>query len=262
MEQRYTSRLLTHFIGRGFGDEAEQYRLLKLILESGWLLSRDAQRVKPAKRDKIIGQRSFGFPRQFSVEADLNEIFTTNVVCFADIPFSDLPIHISKYSQFGVAFEKQFLISKGASPVFYVCANAIDTLQEKLQADNPSMREDAIYLKSVFRAGMKALVDSWMDQMNKRDHSKKSIPPDEAQRIRSDSFLGHYVFSMIKFWDYSDDDSREDNYYLEREWRLPTALRFSANDVWRVILPREYAAAFRVDFPDYVGEVLFATFEL
>lgn len=254
--------MLTHFVGRGISDEAEQYRLLKLILESGWLLSRVAQRVKPSKRDEIIGQRGFGYPTQIPPEADLNDIFTAHVVCFADIPFSDLPIHTPKYSQFGIAFEKGFLISKGASPVFYVCANAIDPLQEKLQPLNPSMPKEAIFFKSVFRTGMKALVDSWQDQLKKRDHNQRSIPLDEANRIRSDSFVGSYILSMIKFWDYSGDDTEENNFYLEREWRIHTVLKFSMNDVRRVILPREYAPAFRADFPNYEGEVLFATFEL
>jgi hypothetical protein len=42
------------------------------------------------------------------------------VVCFCDIPETDLAIHVSKYSKFGLAFKKEFLIKKGASPVLYV----------------------------------------------------------------------------------------------------------------------------------------------
>jgi hypothetical protein len=109
---------------------------------------------------------------------------------------------------------------------------------------------------------MKALIDSWQDQINKRDHSQKSVPPEEANRIRSDSFIGSYIFSMIKFWDYAEDDTEENNFYLEREWRIHTVLKFCMNDVRRVILPPEYSSTFRKDFPEYKGEVLFATFEL
>jgi Putative abortive phage resistance protein AbiGi, antitoxin len=42
------------------------------------------------------------------------------VVCFCDIPTPDLAIHVGKYSKFGLAFTKEFLIEQGACPVFYV----------------------------------------------------------------------------------------------------------------------------------------------
>jgi hypothetical protein len=42
------------------------------------------------------------------------------VVCFCDIPDTDLAIHVRKYSRFGLAFKKDFLIERGACPVFYV----------------------------------------------------------------------------------------------------------------------------------------------
>ena len=186
MNQRYTSTLLTHFIGRGTKKEAKRYELFKSILESGYLLSRSVQRLEPAKLDDVIGNRGFGYPMDFPQKTDLNEIITANVVCFADIPFSDLSVHTQKYSRFGIAFEKNFLITKGASPVFYVCANAIDPQMEKLQQRNPAMAKDVIYLKSVFRNGMKALVNSWKDQIQKRNHSKKTIPSDEMNRIFSE----------------------------------------------------------------------------
>ncbi len=45
-------------------------------------------------------------------------------VCFCDIPIADLAIHIQHYSSFALAFRKEFLIQRGASPVFYVARDA------------------------------------------------------------------------------------------------------------------------------------------
>jgi hypothetical protein len=50
----------------------------------------------------------------------INDVFVEQVVCFCDIPEADLGMHIQKYSPFGLAFRKEFLIPKGASPVFYI----------------------------------------------------------------------------------------------------------------------------------------------
>ena len=54
----------------------------------------------------------------------INEMFNPDCVCFADIPKSELQIHISKYSKFGMAFKKSFLTDKGANPVFYIENNS------------------------------------------------------------------------------------------------------------------------------------------
>jgi hypothetical protein len=45
-------------------------------------------------------------------------------VCFCDIPVADLSLHIGKYSAFGIAFTKRFLVKRGASPVFYIAKDS------------------------------------------------------------------------------------------------------------------------------------------
>ena len=45
------------------------------------------------------------------------------MVCFCDIPVDDLDIHMEKYGQFGIAFQKEFLLDQGALPVVYVPAD-------------------------------------------------------------------------------------------------------------------------------------------
>jgi Putative abortive phage resistance protein AbiGi, antitoxin len=107
--QRYVSDELTHFVGRG-KDQEEQYNtLINKILKTGWLTYPPHDPNRPRK-----------------VTLDLSQPISTDqalkyeVVCFCDIPDTDLAIHMNKYSRFGLAFKKDFLIAKGACPVFYV----------------------------------------------------------------------------------------------------------------------------------------------
>ena len=58
------------------------------------------------------------------------------MVCFCDIPDSDLAIHVNKYSRFGLAFKKEFLIAKGACPVFYVANESPVSATEIFSPDN------------------------------------------------------------------------------------------------------------------------------
>ena len=58
-----------------------------------------------------------------------NERFTTGLVCFCDIPVEDFPIHIAKYGPFGIAWDKSYLVARGASPVFYVARDSVAAVQ-------------------------------------------------------------------------------------------------------------------------------------
>src|ERR1700730_8093442 len=106
--QRYVSSELSHFVGKD-KPEQEQYQLLVYILKTGWLLHKpfDPTQPRTARLD---------FSRPISADKTIDY----EVVCFCDIPSSDLAIHVRKYSKFGLAFKKEFLIEKGACPVFYV----------------------------------------------------------------------------------------------------------------------------------------------
>jgi hypothetical protein len=106
---RYVSKELTHFVGKG-KTEAEQYDILaNKILKTGWLTYPPHNPARPR-------QLSADFSQPISEDKALKY----EVVCFCDIPESELAIHVSKYSKFGLAFTKRFLTGKGACPVFYV----------------------------------------------------------------------------------------------------------------------------------------------
>jgi hypothetical protein len=223
MEQRYTSSLLTHFVARDKPTPDEQFAVLLTILRNRALLSQTA-RMNPQYRHKaghIAASR-------IAEEDDLNLQYSLYVVCFADIPLTDLSLHIAKYSPFGISFSKEFLIRQGASPVFYVCVNAIDTMTQ-------------VDLDSVFRNGLNAF----------HEWSKG-----RANEVILQMFLTMQVFSMMKFWKYIPENHAEDNYYMEREWRIPTRVDFSLADARRLIMPREYILRLREAFPEYAGDVL------
>src|SRR5215208_1282488 len=97
--QRYVSPELTHFVGKGRAEDEQYAMLVKDILKSGTLVS---------------GSR----PR------DDTEAWDAQVVCFCDIPVTDLEIHMKKYSRFGLSFIKRFLVDKGANPMLYVANNS------------------------------------------------------------------------------------------------------------------------------------------
>lgn len=46
-------------------------------------------------------------------------------VCFCDIPEGDLQRHTTVYGRFGLAFQKGYLVAKGANPVFYVAKGSV-----------------------------------------------------------------------------------------------------------------------------------------
>ncbi len=66
-----------------------------------------------------------------------------------------------------------------------------------------------------------------------------------------------HVWSFLKFFDSSKAEDDPDNYYMEREWRTLTNIKFRIEDVERIILPREYGRRFRAAVPSYVGQVTF-----
>ncbi|MGE3623429.1 MAG: abortive infection system antitoxin AbiGi family protein, partial [Bdellovibrionales bacterium] len=109
-DQRYISDELCHFVGRGKTDDQQYDLLVNKILKTGWL-------THPPHHNAAI-PRTAGLDLSKPISTD--EAIKYQVVCFCDIPVSDLSIHIKKYGKFGLSFKKSFLIDRGACPVFYI----------------------------------------------------------------------------------------------------------------------------------------------
>jgi Putative abortive phage resistance protein AbiGi, antitoxin len=107
--QRYVSDELTHFVGKGKTQDEQYDIFVNKILRTGWLTYPPHDLNRPRR-----------LAVDFSQPISTDQALKYEVVCFCDIPETDLPIHVRKYSGFGLAFKKEFLIGKGACPVFYV----------------------------------------------------------------------------------------------------------------------------------------------
>ena len=229
-----------HVVARKIETDDERYKELCGILKGGWLS------FPPHAHSISSGQ----------IEIDsfkgrkINEMFNPKCVCFADIPETELKIHISKYKNFGIAFCKSFLIEKGANPVFYIENNS--TIYSK----NFSFTEE---YKSTNR------VDYYQEYCSKTIwyfyqrylYCCKNSDVELQDTYEILNFLIN-LFSHFKVWNDNLDDDDPDNYYFEREWRATNNIKFQLSDVVVVILPQNYEKQFKLDFPEYTGELLTA----
>lgn len=242
-KQRYVSAELAHFVGRGLAPE-EQYRLLVKIINEGWI-------THPPHKPNISGNLSVNTHAKFSA----NDMYSPQIICFCDIPLADLGIHIAKYSPFGLSFSKDFLVEQGGCPVFYIPLQA----NARLMKDVSPKKFDDIGKGDYFDRMMleyhffvKLFCNLIMD--------KRQQPgvPEELQRfMKLTQFLNFHIFSYIKFYDHNSAEEQDDNYYLEREWRIVGNLHFAITDIQTVFIPTDYAPRFREDCPHYNSQLIF-----
>ena len=286
MSQRYVSNELSHFVGKGKTEE-EQYQLLvDKILKSGWLTyaPHDPSQPRTASLD-------------LSKPISTDDVIKYQVICFCDIPAADLAIHVHKYSKFGVAFKKEFLVERGACPVFYIANESPvpvqtvfspgDFLERIEEARKSGYIDRALY----FDTSVRGIIDilAALDSLccNENDRYFKGISASEfkdrfgqllglspaqvssVETALKDNTQAHqtirmcidfalnYMFTFMKCFDAKRSFEDESNYYMEREWRIGNNVQFTLNDVSRVFFPSSYAQRFRVDLPSYVGQISF-----
>jgi Putative abortive phage resistance protein AbiGi, antitoxin len=229
--QRYVSPELTHFAGRGKSEE-EQYATLFAILRSRTLKSRGLHEGPVGPGGGLV----------IDPTAPLKDMFTTQVVCFCDIPLGDLALHAEKYSVFGLAFRKDFLLEKGANPVFYVADSQLGRpVSYLLEAE---FGEERLRI-ALFEAGFRRLLESFV----------KPEPNSVLTTAWLRNFIAWYIGCFIKPFDPSKADDDPANFYMEREWRVLGKVDFGLDDVVRVFLAKRYFAHFRKELPEYVGQL-------
>jgi hypothetical protein len=248
----YVSDELTHFVGRSLPDDQSRYGLLHKILCSRWLKASHRDQLGPG----FVGQSDSG------KALSGNDAIKCTSVCFCDIPVTTLGIHMKKYSSFGVAFAKRLMLHSGATPVHYIARNA---------------RHRGVGI------GPKTVGD-WFDQLRKEiqnfahDLGSYTALHDGSPRFLSKlsppgTPLGHrlmgqfsalqsdlefLVFGQLKFFTVGLARDDPDNFYMEREWRVPEGFAFGLDDIARVIVPQEFADQLRSDMPDYSGLITIA----
>ncbi|MDQ3507946.1 MAG: abortive infection system antitoxin AbiGi family protein [Actinomycetota bacterium] len=253
--QRYVSKELSHFVGCGKA-ECEQFKILTKILRDGWLKSDPGGNLSPREFVSQSGS-IWGMKTENETEALL-----TQVVCFCDIPLMDLPLHMDKYSRFGLAFPKAFLVEKGASPVMYVAENAASPCFLSLDKDT----DDLVSRKEAMESAISHFDSYTMDrvypaelteeQLSQYNNVEQAQERERLRRIHS-SFVS-ILLNYVKYFDDSADDEDEANVYMEREWRIPLDVKFALSDVSTVFLPKSHAEKFRNTCPEYGGQLIFS----
>jgi hypothetical protein len=227
---------LTHFVGRQLPTDDERYDLLVRILTTGWLIA-------PGTVDDTGQPRENRVRYEYHWDRKLSEtegLFRASAVCFCDIPVADLGLHVMKYSKFGLAFTKAFLINKGAAPVFYLPkggrlfalpgqtrGDILDEMKAELQRIHPSV---PVGSGPVFH-----------------------LP--EPSKL--EKFIEDIVLAYVKPFDETMAEDNPNNYYMEREWRTLTSVRFNLQDVRRTVIPEQYGRKLRENVPMYTGQVTF-----
>jgi hypothetical protein len=177
-----------------------------------------------------------------------NRAYRGSVVCFCDIPQGDLGLHMKKYGRFGLAFAKDYLLERGATPVMYIPDRG-----------RPAILPWPGYARGRVSSNARAYDEFWERFRKLRQLAQdESVNPQLSKLVREVSaFLDIHVLSHLKFFNPFAPESHEENFYMEREWRVSRDVRFALRDVRRVILPESYARDFRRDFPRYHGELVF-----
>ncbi|MEZ8695126.1 abortive infection system antitoxin AbiGi family protein [Vibrio splendidus] len=260
LTQRYISKELLHFVGRGMEADA-QFELFANILSEGWI-------THPPHNPNVSGNLKINTGASISN----NEMYSPEITCFADIPLEDLSLHMDKYSSIGLSFSKDFIAAQGGVPVHYLPTEAtvkklVDLSADRIQEILSSQGSDAL-TEHMYESVSKS---QHFDEMLKEYHELFAIFRELAQKsdpspgvsglykrvTELERFLAFHLFSYFKFFDHRKADDDPDNYYFEREWRIVGNLKFEIDDVKTVLIPSQYSRMFRDRFPQYVGQIVF-----
>jgi hypothetical protein len=181
-----------------------------------------------------------------SVRGD--SMIVPSVVCFCDIPDDDLPLHMGKYSEFGIGFQKSFLIPLDVRPVFYLPLSSASIIGHPQRPQWEAFDER---IRDLF-----GLIAFQVTHELKRPGMKPNQPSPQLVRLSEMfEFLARDVFGFVKGFDDALALHDPNNYYMEREWRSTASIRFRRATVSSVVLPAAFVEAFANEFPDFEGNI-------
>jgi Putative abortive phage resistance protein AbiGi, antitoxin len=221
---RYTSDELVHFVGRSAVSDDAAFDRLITIINDGWLLSQNARLRDDRDEDATSFELHPGEPLSG------NDRYIPEMICFADIPEEALQIHTGKYKRFGLAFRKEFLIPKGARPVYYIPRTA----KTQPLAKYDDIAEDWDDLADVFAKE----VDPLFGGRTLSEHGSREVGEAPARRIAD--WVTDDILAFMKFFDPTLPDDDPDNYYMEREWRCVRSISFDMSDIAHVYVADGY----------------------
>jgi hypothetical protein len=242
--QHYVSPELTHFVGRSLRNREQQYRLLRRIIRAGVLRAR----LRPRGHDSEV----YLLHKHTAEKLSSNVAYRGSVVCFCDIPLDDLSIHIAKYSSFGLAFPKDFLVQEGAIPVMYIPVRGRPSLLPSEHYGRESVASQAVAFDQFWKRFNR--IEASLNRLAESPKEKRTV--DDLRDVIK--FLDINVLSHLKFFHHRLHDLHSRNFYMEREWRVSRDVEFELRDVRRIVIPPRFSRRLRVDFPKFDGEVFFA----
>lgn len=263
----YSSAELTHFIGRALPTDEERFQLLVHIVRRGWL-------TYPPHNEQHEARFTVYRRRLASQDA----MYVPHAVCFCDIPVEHLALHMSKYSKFGLSFQKAFLVGKGATPVFYLAMDSSvwkkrpefagsgaykPTSEEERKAIVEALGTiDETRWKRIVRSQAidEELAKKWDLFYERLEFLKREdVPADVlvhlAKAHQQDITWDMLVFGFLKLFEAGRPDSDPEHYYLEREWRVADNVDLQTSDLARIIVPHAFKDRVAADLPDFVGPV-------
>jgi hypothetical protein len=221
VKQRFVSDELTHFAAaylKPEGLDAQYEKFVEIIksrkLEPRWVPN--GVRGKPG-----VWLDTERFER-------LGELVGASMVCFCDIPRDLFEIHTAKYSPFGIAFSKQFLVGVGARPVMYVPRGA------RYGPKWPPLSDV-----------MRRLFEHHLSLQGR-------VRPEDFRYLEQ---LSLEFYGYVKLFKEATSDEDSENFYMEREWRVNGRVKFRFRDIAYLVVPDCYENRLRRDLRGYKGEI-------
>lgn len=247
----YISNKLCHFVGRSLASDLDRFRLLQKIILSGMLL------VNPNKENSPSEIKTTS---QYTKIDDLGEVFPEIAcVCFCDIPDDELLIHTTKYSKFGLAFKKDFLVHAGARPVQYVPKDFDMSIQmngcitpkdsNKYFIDINRLLVYTLTMIDVLNGSNNSILRMYQEKkasdkllQQASIHFEMNLPEIVVNNnIHGVTYaLSRHIMNSnayIKLFDPMLPNDDPQNYYMEREWRCLENVTFTIDDIVAVYLP-------------------------
>lgn len=231
---------LTHFVGQHLPKEERFDRLIQIV-QSGHLHQ---------------DTNSINLDKQLKIKTDGNDeaILLPEIISFFDASIYKFLQNKKADYNFGLVFNRDFLVTNGANPVFYITGN-----RALNQPDTSTNKKNSINRADWFSVNIRNCVQT-VEQLKDLlgAYSPVSEELKELKLLNQISkFLWNDIFAFIQPIDVSNSGMDSKNTYLG-EWRITGSLAFSIGDISRIIIPKAYGKKLRERLPDYYGEIVFA----
>lgn len=133
------------------------------------------------------------------------------MVCFCDIPLSQIRNHIDRYGGYAIGLSKEWGISKGINPIFYVLS-------------------DSLAVKKIYE-----MINVLGTHVNDNDNDDSEIA---ADLLKSNGLIWDFVNYMKPYeghaWNKDDFAGEHTRFYDEREWSYIPDMDWNDeyNDLW------------------------------